>query len=462
MLPADRLALRWPSPAALAIELGRGLWGLTDHLDYISRTVRDRIVAGDGRLIVTVPPRHGKSELISVWTAVWLLAMRPKSRIAIVTYGHQFSVKWGRKIRAVLREHADTLGVHIDPEKDAANEFETLEGGSVLCTGIGGSLIGLGFDLILIDDPHKSRAEAESATMRDAVTEFWQGTCRNRLEPGGSAILIMQRWHESDLVGFLRSEESGEKWELINLPAIAEEGDPLGREIGAPLWSERYDLEALASLERSVGRYNWASQYQQRPSPAGGSIFRRSDFRYFSDGGEHWELGQAEGKPKRVLKSACRIYQTADTALKAKTVNDWTVCTTYAVTSDHEILILDVARVRLEVPEQLGFLYAQRERWSPVWQGVEDKSSGTGLIQAARRAGKPFKVLKADVDKVTRAGPISIHYENGMVYHRSGSPWLTDLEDELLAFPNGAHDDQVDTLAYAGREVGAAELQVFF
>ena len=377
--------------------MSRGSWHLTHHLDFISLKVRDLLVRGGGRLILTVPPRHGKSELVSVWSVVWLLAMRPRSRIAIVTYGHQFSTKWGRKIRAILREYGDTIGVHIDSEKDAANEFETLEGGSVLCTGIGGILTGEGFDLIVFDDPHKSRAEVESPVTRDAVVEFWQGTCRNRLEPGGSVILTMQRWREDDMVGFLRSDEAGEDWQLINLPAIAEEGDAIGRPLGEPLWSERYDLAELAKIESAVGRYNWASQYQQRPSPSGGSIFRREDFRYFGDADTYWTVGD-----KRVLKGECRIIQTADTAQKAKTVNDWTVCSTFAITPTNDLLVLDVARVRLEVPEQLGFLYAQRARWSPAWQGVEDKSSGTGLIQSARLDGKQFKVLKADTDKVTR------------------------------------------------------------
>ena len=387
--------------------------------------------------------------------------MRPRSRIAIVTYGERFSAKWGRKIRAILRECGDTLGVHIDPEKEAANNFETIEGGSVISTAIGGTLMGEGFDLILVDDPHKSRAEAESTAMREAVIEFWQGTCRNRLEPRGTAVTIMQRWREDDLVGFLQSEESGEHWDLINLPAIAEEGDPIGREVGDPLWPGRYDVEALAVIERAVGRYNWASQYQQRPSPSGGSIFRRADFRYFRVCDTHYELGQPEGPAKRVLKADCRIVQTADTAQKTGSLNDWTVCETFAITPANDLLLLDVARARIEVPDQIGFLYAQRSKWSPMWQGVEDKSSGIGLIQKAARTGKPLKPLKAETDKVSRAAPVSIMYENGKIYHLAAAGWLGAFEDEILAFPNGAFDDQVDPLSYAGREVGAAELQVF-
>lgn len=397
-----------------------------------------------------MPPRHGKSELVSVWTVIWLLALKPKSRIAIVTYGHQFAAKWGRKVRNIVREHSDMLGIHLDPEKNAANDFETLEGGSVLCTGIGGVLTGLGFDLILIDDPHKNRAEAESQAMRESVMEFWQGTARNRLEPSGSAFLTMQRWRQDDMAGFLCSEDSGEHWDLINLPAIAEDDDAIGREVGEPLWPERYPLQELGTIERAVGRYNWASQYQQRPSPSGGSIFRRSDFRYFKDCGEHYELGQPEGTPRRFMKSECRTVQIADTAQKTGTLNDWTVVETFAITPDSDVLLLDVARVRIEVPDQIAFLYSLRDRWSPEWQGVEDKSSGIGLIQQAAREGRALKVFKATTDKVSRAGTISVMYENGKVYHRAGAPWLTVYEDEILTFPNGTHDDQVDPIAYLG------------
>ncbi len=409
-----------------------------------------------------MPPRHGKSEMCSVWLAVWRLMLKPTARIGIVSYGHQFSARWGRKIRAIIREHGQVLGLTIDPEKDAANEFELVEGGSVLTTGIGGVLTGHGFDLVVIDDAHKSRQEAESQIFRERVAEWWQGSARNRLEPRGSVVVIMQRWREDDLVGFLLAEESGEDWTLINLPAIAEEGDPLGRDVGAPLWPERYDLDALAAIRSSIGAYNWASQYQQRPSPAGGAIFQRDHFRYWRYGDGFYEL-LGPDSPKRVPVDACQIIQTADTALEDKTTSDWTVCSTFAITPDREMLVLDVARARIQVPDQLPFLFAQRARFPRVaWQGVERKASGHGLIQEARRKGKPFRVLEpGDRSKVLRATQAAILYEAGSVYHRAGAPWLDVLESELLGFPTGAHDDIVDTISYAAMEAGRSPVQFF-
>lgn len=462
-MPAVARFLRWPTPAALATELSRGLWRSAPHLEFASRTIRDQVARGDGRLILTMPPRHGKSELCSVWLVVWFLSLCPTARVGIVTYGHQFSARWGRKVRAVIREHGRTLGLQIDPEKDAANEFELLSGGSVLCTGIGGVLTGHGFDLIIVDDPHKNRQEAESDAMRATVIEWWQGSARNRLEPGGSVVTIMQRWREDDLVGFLLSEESGEEWRLINLPAVAEEDDAIGRGPGEALWPERYDADALMALQSSIGAYNWASQYQQRPSPAGGAVFQRRHFRYWRYGDGFYELLQIDGRPKRVDTDCCYVIQTADTALEDKTTSDWTVCSTFAITPDHDMLVLDVARARLQVPDQLPFLYAQRDRYPRLaYQGVERKASGHGLIQEAKRKGRPFRVLEpGDRSKVLRATQASILYENGQIYHRAGADWLDVLEGELLAFPTGAHDDIVDTVSYAAMEAGKAPVQIF-
>jgi predicted phage terminase large subunit-like protein len=411
-----------------------------------------------------MPPRHGKSELCSVWLVVWFLALCPSARVGIVTYGHQFSAKWGRKIRAIIREHGHVLGLALDPEKDAANEFELLTGGSVLTTGIGGVLTGHGFDLVIVDDPHKNRQEAESQLMRANVIEWWQGSARNRLEPRGSVVTIMQRWREDDLVGFLLSEESGEEWSLINLPAVAEENDPIGRGAGEALWPERYDVDALMSIRTSIGSYNWASQYQQRPNPAGGSVFQRAHFRYWRYGDGFYELMQPGGeKPKRVPVESCMIFQTCDTALEDKSHNDWTVCSTWVVTPDRDVLWIDMARARLQVPDQLPFLFAQRDRYPRLaWQGVERKASGHGLIQEAKRKGRPFRVLEpGDRSKVLRATQVSILYENGQVYHKAGAEWLDAVESELLVFPNGAHDDIVDTAAYAGMEAGKAPVQIF-
>ncbi len=459
--PAERRALRWPSPSHLARELSYGEWQLTPHLDYIAKTVRDRIVKGGARLILTVPPRHGKSELCSVWLPTWHLSLRPRSRIGIIGYGITFTRRWGRRIRAILREFPEALGIHIDPEKEAADEFETLEGAYCLSTGIEGRLTGIGFDLMVIDDPHKDRAESESPTMREKVVEWWQSTARNRLEPNGSVVVIMQRWREDDLVGFLLSEESGEDWEIINLPALAEEGDPIGRKVGEALWPERYPLPELEKLRLSTNSYNWASQYQQRPAPAGGSIFRREHFRYWAEEAGNAVLRRPEQEPRRIPLTDCTRIQTADTGLKAKTVNDPTACGTFLITPDNDLLVEDMAVARLEVPDQMPFLLGLRARYQPLWQGVEDKASGIGLVQEAARRGQPFHILKADTDKVSRASAASILYENGKVYHRAGAPWLNDFEAELLAFPNGKHDDQVDVTAYAAQEVGSPAPGIF-
>ena len=387
-----------------------------------------------------------------MWLPVWYLAMQPSARSAIITYGHQFSAKWGRKIRNVLRDVGDRFGVHLSPEKESANELETAEGGSVLATGINGVLTGHGFDLMVFDDPYKNRQQAESEVVRESVLEFYRSTARSRLEPGGSMVCIMQRWREDDLVGFLLSEESGETWTIINLPAVAEDDDPLGREVGDPLWPERYDNAALDAIRTSTASYNWASQYQQRPSPAGGAIFQRQHFRYWHEDRGFFVLETDVG-PKRIPSYGIRVVQVADTAMKEKTTDDYTAVVTLGVTAKKEILVLDVFRARLEVPDQLPALLRLREKWKPLWQGVEDRGSGVGLIQAAARLGKPMRPLNPTTDKVDRAVPASVWYENHRVYHRAGADWLDVFEHEMLYFPTGSHDDMVDALAYGIREM---------
>lgn len=346
------------------------------------------------------------------------------------------------------------LGATLSQEKKEANEIELLEGGSLIATGIGGTLTGHGLDLLIFDDPYKNRQEAESEVIRETVQEFWQSTARSRLEPDGNVVVIMQRWREDDLVGLLESEESGEEWTRIDLPAIAGEDDPIGRDPGDPLWPERYDLAALESIRRGTTAYYWASQYQQRPAPDEGAIFKRKHFRYWHKVDGFYTL-ETDAGPKRYPTYDVKVFQVADTAMKEKTTDDFTAVVTVGLTPDRELLVLDVFRERLEVPDQWPALKRLRDRWNPIWQGVEDRGSGVGIIQAARRLGLPVRPLNPVTDKVDRAVPASVWYENHLIFHpfQPDPPWLDPFEHELLYFPTGSHDDMVDALAYCVREV---------
>lgn len=404
---------------------------------------------------MTMPPRHGKSETCSRWLPCWFLELFPDRRVIMTSFAASLAEAWGRRVRDTLAEYSSRLRVRVSPTSGAQDEWETTAGGGMLAAGVGGGITGRGADLLLIDDPHKDREEADSETMRERAWEWWVSTARTRREPGATVVLIQTRWHEDDLAGRLLAQKEGDEWELISFPAIAEEHDVLGRRPGEALWPERYPVEDL-EVTRRVDSREWSAMYQQRPSPAGGSVFRREHFRYFRESERGYVLDGGGAEARVVPRESCWVGQTCDTAMVDKTTADWTVVLTFAVTPARDLLVLDVSRRRLEIPDQLAYLLAQRERWSPVWQGVEDKSSGIGLIQEAARRGSPFRILKADRSKVLRASTAATWFENGMIRFRRDASWLSDFEGELLGFPAGKHDDQVDCLSYAAQEVGRA------
>jgi len=199
---------------------------------------------------------------------------------------------------------------------------------------------------------------------------------------------------------------------------------------------------------------------QQEPMPAGGGMFKQSYFKYYAEKPNAFILFNGNEK-KVVNKAKCKYFQTIDTALKDKETNDYTVIGTWIATPDNELLLYNIFRDRLQVPDQWPNIRKQRERYSNLlFQAVEDKASGTGIIQTAKREGKPLKPLKADTDKVTRAFDIALMYENGIVYHLSNAPWLTDYESEITKFPKGKYDDQVDVASYAGILVSRGKVNI--
>ncbi len=428
------------------------------HLRLLSRTIMREVSRGSARIIVTMPPRHGKSEMCSRWTPVWFLEQWPKKRVLLASYGSNFAKEWGRKVRNTFRENEEFFNTTITDDSKAADQWNTPEGGGMATCGVGGPMTGRGAHLLVIDDPVKDSQEARSATIRKSTWQWWLETARTRIDPGGSIIVIMTRWNADDIVGRLNElDPKREVWTRIDFPAVAEESDDLGRNPGEPLWPEWYDSVALDEIKRDVGSYAWSALYQQRPTPEGGAVFQRECFRYYVEEPDLYVLKLPDGKTKRVMKSLCWIGQVADTAMKVGEDNNYTVVMTYTVTQDREIIILDVARVKLEVPKQWPFVQGLRIRWRNKagyrFLGIEDKASGVGLIQTARMEGDPVRELKAIADKVTRATPAAIHVENGMAYFPEMAHWLPDFEGELLMFPNGVHDDQVDTFAYAVRSI---------
>lgn len=412
------------------------------------------------RLMVCMPPRHGKSEFISHFFTSWYLAVHPERRIILTSYEAQFAARWGRLARNTVEEFGYLFGTMVSPNSSAANRWDILgDRGGMITAGVGGPITGYGADLLIIDDPVKNAEEASSQVVRDATWDWYRSTAYTRLEPGGAIVLIMTRWHEDDLAGrlLLEAEQGGEKWETLVLPAIAEEGDPLGRAPGEALWPERFPIDELRGISRTLGSYMWSALYQQRPQPAGGQFFRRPTFRYYRLDGDHYILQHDRGE-KRVPISRCWRFQTVDPSASERETADYFVVMTVDVTPDNDLLVVDIRRERAETTKHDRIMDESKARWAPLYQAVESKTFGLNILQSLKRKGYAIKELKADTDKVSRARPVQAMLEAEQVFFPAAAPWLDAFEHELLAFPRGAHDDQVDCLSYAGLEIDSGRL----
>lgn len=425
------------------------------HVEFMGRRIRDAVMRPNGRLVLTLPPRHGKSLLSSRWTPLWFLEVfGADKRVMLASYGADFASEHGRWVRNSIDEHADRLVVRLADDSKAANRWETTEGGGMVTTGIGGSLTGRGADCLILDDVLKNDEESRSDTAKQKHWDWLQGTALTRLQPNASVIVIGTRWSYDDIIGRIL-EDGGDAWEHVDLPALARDGDALNRAPGEPLWPKFYDADWAAHKQKEVGRRVWAAEYQQTPSPETGGMFRTDDFRYFTEEPEHYCL-HASDKPHRVPKNRCRHFCIADTAMTTRSTSDYTVLGTFAITPHNHLLVVSIRRKRLEVPDQFKFIVegvqAARRMGPFLFAGVESKGSGIGLLQTGRKMGFPFREVKAVTDKVSRASPVSVYFENHKVFLHRDAQWLQDCEHELLTFPHGRHDDQVDVIAYAFNE----------
>ncbi len=442
--PPDPVMVRRPwleSPVSTALHLSRGRWYATPHLELISRKVAElrRLPI---RLIITCPPRHGKSEICSHWTPVWFLANFPDKRVILSSYEATFATTWGRKVRNTIEENSDALGIRMAADSSAAGDWNIeSHAGGMMTTGVGGPMTGRGSDLLLIDDPVKNQDEARSETFREKHWQWWLSTARTRLEPGASAILIMTRWNEDDLAGRMVAAdlvqgEDADGWELINLPALAERDDPLGRSEGEALWPERFNVDYLNKTKITSGPYWFGAMYQGHPTPQEGGIIKLAWIRTHS-----------------VLPPANYKVQFWDTAFKKGQENDYSVCVTMV---SHELgySVVDVHRERVEFPELLRMTSALAAKHHPDRIAIEDAASGQSLVQMIKAATKlPIVARQVEGDKVARVNSITGYLEAGLMSVPSDQPWVYDFLYELGSFPNGAHDDQVDAFVGALKEL---------
>lgn len=461
-----------PSPAAQAVELDSG-YVLRDHLTYLS----DRLAAATAdvkrgitrRLVVSMPPRSGKSQLTSVYLPVWLLRQNPKWKIGLISHDPTLATGWGRAVRGLVEQHGDRLGLAIAPDAGAVGEWQTTDRGGVTSRSAPGqSITGRGFNVMLLDDVVKDFASAHSEASRKAIWEWWLANAETRLEPPSLVVAIGTRWHEDDFIGRLLSKEydgDPDDWEVISFPALAEEDDVLGRSVGDPLLSpllrDETPEQALvrwAGVKRSVGMYSWSALFQQRPAPAEGAVFDIAAFRFWTT---NPALATEDGKVR---------YLDPASAVGTRWLDSWDMA--FKATDDSDFVV-GQRWMRLGANR---YLIAQRRgRWTftgtiaqmKAWVGggdygnkvhqrlVEDKANGPAIIDTLHDEISGIKAINPGVSKEARARSVTPEIESGNVYlpHPVESPWVLDFIAECRSFPTGAHDDQVDAMTQALTEL---------
>lgn len=401
-----------------------------------------RIADGEQRyIIIEMPPRHGKSMTVSETFPSYYLAKNPDKRVITTAYSDGLARKFGRANRNKFAEFSNQLfDVDIAFDNGSVNDWSVHQtSGGMISTGIGGSITGQGADLMIIDDPHKNAKEAASKTMRDFVWDEWESTLSTRLHQGASVIVIMTRWNEDDFVGRLIKQDP-DKWTRLRLPAIAEEeGDLLGREIGEALCSELgYDEEWAAEKKLEVGSKTWASLYQQRPAPREGNIFNRSWWQFY------------DKLPYRFDE----IVISWDLTFKDAETSDYVVGQVWGRVKADKYLI-DQVRDKMDFPSTITAVKTLARKY-PKAKAIliEDKANGPAVISTLKREISGIIAVNPDGGKIVRAQAITPMIESGNVFLPNNKSFTHDLIEECASFPNGLHDDAVDSMTQALNRIG--------
>lgn len=429
-------------------------WFSRELAAELERFLADCVAGKSPRLIISAPPRHGKSELVSRRFPAWVLGRNPDLFVIAASYSATLAGRMSRDVDRIVgsSEYAEAFPDTKFPRKGLDNpegkvsqvELREVIGhtGSYRAAGVGEGITGSGGQVIIIDDPVKDAKEANSATVREAIWEWYTSTAYTRLEPGGGMLIVMTRWHADDLVGRLLEamrKGEGDTFRVVEYPAVAEK-DEKHRKVGQALDPKRYPLQRLKAIAKAVGSYVWSALYQQRPSVKGGSVFK----------GEWWAYWRA----LPVIRWRA-IY--GDTAQKTKERNDYSVFQCWGYGADGRIYLLDQIRGKWEAPELEKHAVAfwlkhkgpDKQHITTRKMAVEDKASGTGLIQSLkRRKGIPIVGIPRSIDKVTRAMDGAPQIEAGNVVLPAEAEWLSDYLMEFEAFTmddSHAFDDQVDT-----------------
>ena len=402
----------------------------------------ERVAAGTlKRLIINMPPRHTKSEFASYLLPSWFLGKFPEKKIIQTAHTAELAVGFGRKVRNLVQSEAysKVFDTKLSSDSKAAGRWNTDKGGDYFAIGVGGAVTGKGADLLIIDDPHSEQeAKQGNPAVYDGVYEWYTSGPRQRLQPGGSIIIVMTRWSKKDLTGqILKSsqKEGVNDWEVIEFPAILPSG--------TPLWPAFWKKEELEAIKAEIPVSKWEAQYQQNPTSEEGAIIKR----------EMWKIWEGDNPPYCEF-----IIQSWDTAFEKNNRADYSACTTWGVfkhpdkNGDYKpnIIVLDSFKRRMEFPELKTRAMEMWKEWNPDTLIVEKKAAGAPLIYELRKMGIPLHEYTPSKgnDKVARVNAISDLFHSGVVWCPQ-TRWADELMEEMAAFPNGDNDDLVDSTSQA-------------
>jgi predicted phage terminase large subunit-like protein len=421
------------------------MWPGFIHGDHhaLMATKFEEIASGKTkRLIINMPPRHTKSEFASYLLPAWYLGKFPNRKIIQCSNTAELAVGFGRKVRNLVDgdNYAKVFpNVALRSDSKAAGRWATNANGDYFAIGVGGTVTGKGADLLIIDDPHSEQEAALAASdpsVFDKVYEWYTSGPRQRLQPGGSIVVVMTRWSKRDLTGKICQamiDRDGDEWEIISLPAI--------KRNEKPLWPEFWSYEELSKLREELPLSKWQAQYQQDPTSEEGALVKR----------EWWQVWEHDRPPP------CQfIIQSWDTAFTKNERSDYSACTTWGVfykdenEFDPHIILLDALKERLEFPQLKERAFQMYKEWEPDACIVEAKASGAPLIFELRRMGVPVQEYTPTRgnDKISRVNAVSDLFASGKVW-APRKRWAEEVIEELAAFPNSDHDDLVDSTTQA-------------
>ena len=389
------------------------------------------------RLIINMPPRHTKSEFGSYLLPAWMVGRNPKLKIIQSTNTTELSVRFGRKAKALIDspEYQKVFKTKLREDSQAAGKWETAQGGEYYAAGVGSAITGRGADLLIIDDPH-SEQDAMNAQALERTYEWYTSGPRQRLQPGGSIIVIMTRWNEKDLTGRLlnaQKEVKADQWEIVEFPAILPSGKPV--------WPEYWDVKDLEGVKASIPLSKWNAQYMQNPTSEEGALIKR----------EWWRAWEEDELPPLQ-----HVIQSYDTAFMKKQTADYSAITTWGVFRPDEdsppnLILIDSLKGRYEFPELRRIALEQYGYWNPETVIIESKASGLPLTYELRKMGIPvinFTPSKGN-DKHTRVNAVSPLFESGLIWAPKEMEFAQEVIEECAAFPYGDHDDLVDSMTQA-------------